>query len=93
MAKTKFNGPRHNELRKFLAETERAFCVWQHKPSAITLIEEWFINGRLVIFALHAPDGWDVWLPGAEGQTEHAFAEIRRAVGLEPVVNGIPRTG
>lgn len=85
MTKATFNGPRHRELRKFLAETECAFCMWHHKASSETLIEAWFLNGKVVIFGFYEPDGWDVWLPGAEGQTEHAFAEIRAAVGLDPI--------
>ena len=85
MAKTKFNGPRHQELRKFLATIENKFCLWQYKVSSLTYVEAQFLNGRIVIFAFYEPDGWDVWLPGAEDKTEPAFAEIRRAVGLDPV--------
>ena len=85
MAKTKFNGPRHSELRMFLATIENKFCLWQHKVSSQTIFETWFLNSRVVIFAFYEPDGWDVWLPGAEDKTEPAFAEIQRAVGLDPV--------
>ena len=85
MAKAKFNGPEHQELRKFLAKTENAFCLWQHKVSSQTLFEAWVMNGRLVIFAFYEPDGWVVWLPSTESETENAFAEIRAAIGLDPI--------
>ena len=85
MAKATFNGPRHKELQKFLAKTACAFCMWQHKVNSQTRIEAWNLHGRVVVFAFYEPDGWDVWLPGVESLTEKAFAEIRAAIGLDPI--------
>ena len=85
MSKATFNGPQHQELRKFLAETKHTFCIWQHKVNSQTLIEAQFINGRIVIFAYHKPDGWAVWLQSTKRETENVFAEIRAATGLDPI--------
>mgnify|MGYP001598228227 CR=1 FL=1 len=93
MAKAKFNGPQHQELRKFLAKTKSTLCVWQYKVSSQTLIEARFMNSSIVIFALYEPDGWDVWLPSKKAKTEECFTEICEALGLDQVFNGIPRTG
>ena len=85
MAKAKFDGPRHHELRKFLTETKHTFCAWQHKVGTQTLIQAQVVNGIIVIFAFYEPDGWNVWLLGTERKTENAFNEIRTATGLDPI--------
>ena len=85
MTKAKFNGPRHKELREFITKTERTYSAWQYKPSSETLVQAYLMNGRIVIFAFYEPNGWDVWLPGAEIKTKNVFAAIRAATGLHAI--------